>query len=135
MYRKILKDNKVFIVSVMKNLDNTLQSVLLRTLLEGMAEFYSLNLGQEIQKGFKENAYACKSVGGFAPLGNSVGDTGKYIVNEMERPIVELIFKLFLEQKELIYDDTRESLQKVVNKYFVVSLGAGGRNRRPTSSY
>ena len=37
-----------------------------------MAQYYSVNLGREVNKGLKENALKCKHNGGSAPLGYDV---------------------------------------------------------------
>ena len=63
-----------------------------------MAEYYSLNLAREVQKGLQENALACKVTGGPPALGYSVDrPTQKYVINEYEAEAVRLIFKMYLD--------------------------------------
>lgn len=96
-YKRILKKNRVRLLSVLENLDDTPESVILESVLEGMAEYYSRNLSREVMKGLKENAYQCKHTGGLPPIGYSVDPTTKkYIINEEECAIVKLVFSMFL---------------------------------------
>ncbi len=96
-YKRKLKMNGVQLISVTENLDGSPESVILESLLEGMAEYYSKNLAREVMKGMKETAYQCKHTGGLPPIGYSVDPvTKKYVINEEERGIVETVFTMFL---------------------------------------
>ena len=97
-YKRILKANGVKLLSVTENLDDSPESVILESLLEGMAEYYSKNLAREVMKGMKETAYQCKHTGGLPPIGYRVDPgTKHYLINEDERGIVETIFSMFLD--------------------------------------
>lgn len=96
LYKKKLKNNGVRVVSVTENLDDTPESVILESVIEGMAEYYSRNLAREVMKGLNENAYKCKHNGGYPPLGYNVKEDKTYIINESEAEAVELIFNMFL---------------------------------------
>ncbi|WP_342476578.1 recombinase family protein [Paenibacillus sp. FSL H7-0350] len=96
-YKRILKKNGIRLISVTENLDDSPESIILESLLEGMAEYYSKNLAREVMKGMKENAYQCKHTGGLPPIGYSVDPvTRKYIINDEERGIVDTVFSMFL---------------------------------------
>ncbi|QNK57437.1 recombinase family protein [Paenibacillus sp. PAMC21692] len=95
-YKRKLKANGVKLLSVTENLDGSPESVILESLLEGMAEYYSKNLAREVMKGMKETAHQCKHTGGLPPIGYAVDPvTKKYIINEHERDIIETIFPMF----------------------------------------
>jgi site-specific DNA recombinase len=96
IYRKILARAGVKLLAVDQPLDDSPEAVLMESLLEGMAEYYSRNLAREVMKGMKENAYQAKFNGGWVPLGYDVIN-GKYYVNEQEARIVRAIFSMFLE--------------------------------------
>ncbi len=91
-----LKKYGVKIVSVLENLDDSPESIILESLLEGMAEYYSLNLAREVMKGLMENARKGLFNGGRPPLGYDVVD-GKYVINEFEAQAVKLIFDMFVQ--------------------------------------
>lgn len=70
--------------------------MILESLLEGMAEYYSKNLAREVMKGMKETAYQCKHNGGKPPLGFDVADDKTYVINPQEAETVRSIFRLYL---------------------------------------
>ena len=43
-----------------KTLDASPESVIMESVLEGMAHYYSANLSREVSKGMKETALQCK---------------------------------------------------------------------------
>ena len=48
----------------MENLSDNPESVILESVLEGMAEYYSLELSQKVRRGMDNNALKGKSNGG-----------------------------------------------------------------------
>lgn len=96
-YKRKLKLNGIQLLSVTENLDGSPESVILESLLEGMAEYYSKNLAREVMKGMKETAYQCKHTGGLPPIGYSVDpETKRYVINEEEQEMVKIVFTMFL---------------------------------------
>lgn len=98
MYKRKLRQYGVRLHSVTENLDGSPESIILESMLEGMAQYYSANLAREVMKGMKENAYQCRHTGGLPPLGYDVDSaTKKLVVNEEEADTVRLIYKLYLD--------------------------------------
>jgi site-specific DNA recombinase len=96
IYKRKLKQNGVIIRSVLENLDDSPESVILESVLEGFNQYYSLNLARETMKGLKESAYKCQHVGGRPPLGFDIDpQTKKYIINEVEATTVRDIFRKY----------------------------------------
>lgn len=96
-YKYLLKRNGIKLCSVTENIDGSPESIVLESVLEGMAEYYSKNLAREVEKGKRENALKGKHVGGTPPLGYDL-DRNKLtlIINEREAEAVKLIFSLYL---------------------------------------
>lgn len=95
-YKRQLKKNGIRLISVLEPLDDSPESIILESVLEGMAEYYSANLARETLKGLKENAFECRHNGGLPPLGYDVDpETKKYIVNENEAEAVKMIFEMY----------------------------------------
>lgn len=94
-YKKKLKDNGVKLISVLERLDDSPESIILESVLEGMAEYYSVNLSREVMKGMKETALECKHNGGLPPLGYDVDKDKHYIINEHEAKAVKLIYSMY----------------------------------------
>jgi len=96
IYEKKLEDNGVKLLSVLEQLNDNPESVILKSVLTGMNEYYSLNLSREVKKGQKENALKCIHNGGAMPLGYDLGEDRRYVLNEKEAEIVKKIYKLYL---------------------------------------
>lgn len=64
----------------MERLDDSPESIILESVIEGMAEYYSRNLAREVMKGLKESAYNCKHTDGRPPLGYDVDEDKSYVV-------------------------------------------------------
>lgn len=94
-YKHKLEQNGVKLLSVLEQFDDTPESVVLESVLEGMAEYYSKNLSREVKKGLNENALAGKHNGGVPPLGFDVTPSQGYKINAVEAKAVELIFSLY----------------------------------------
>ncbi len=97
IYEKKLNDNGVKLLSVLEQLNDSPESVILKSVLTGMNEYYSLNLRREVKKGLKENALKGIHTVGIPPLGYDLDENRKYIINEKEAEMVRLIFHLKLE--------------------------------------
>ena len=96
VYRKKLKDNGVRIISVTQPIDDSPEGVLVESLLEGLAEYYSKNLARGVMRGMRENALNCKAVGGIVPTGYVVNhDTMKYEIDEKMAPVIRSIFDMY----------------------------------------
>lgn len=103
-YRNQLKKNGVLLVSVLENFDDSPESIIMESLLEGMAEYYSKNLSREVTKGHHENALQCKHNGGRPPFGFRVNpETQLYEIDEDEANAVRFIFQSFDEGKSYDY--------------------------------
>ena len=79
VYRREIQKAGARLVAVDQPLDDSPEAVLLESLLEGLAEYYSKNLAREVMKGMREMALQAKHTGGIPPLGYDVGPDGRYI--------------------------------------------------------
>jgi len=61
-YRKKLKANGVKLISVTEQLDGSPESIILESVLEAMAEYYSKNLAREVEKGKRQNVLRPKDI-------------------------------------------------------------------------
>lgn len=96
VYKRELKKNGVSVYSVLENLDDSPESIMMESVLEGMAEYYSQNLGREVMKGMKETALQCKHTGGKPPLGYDLDEeTKRLVINEEEAQAVRLIYEMY----------------------------------------
>ncbi|SHE79951.1 site-specific DNA recombinase [Tissierella praeacuta DSM 18095] len=94
-YKRQLKLNGVKVISILENLDDSPESIILESVLEGMAEYYSANLAREVKKGMRETALQAKHTGGNPPLGYDVGQDKTLIINEHEAIAVKIIYTMY----------------------------------------
>jgi site-specific DNA recombinase len=93
-YKRKLKVNGVRVESVLEQLDNSPESVILESVLEGMAEYYSKNLAREVMKGMHENADKGIHTGGRPPYGLKINkDTLMYEIDEKCYRAVQIYFE------------------------------------------
>ena len=92
-YKAILKKNGVKVVSAKEAIAEDSTGILLESLLEGYAEFYSVELSEKIHRGQKENALKGKNNGGGIPLGYVLNhQTQKLEIDPLTAPLVVEIF-------------------------------------------
>lgn len=95
IYKSKLKKNHVSIASVLERIDDSPESVILESMLEGMNEYYSKNLSRETKKGLKENALKAIHNGGCCPLGFCLNDERRLEIEPHEAEAVRLIFEMY----------------------------------------
>lgn len=83
------------VVYTAESIPDSPEGVILESVLEGMAEYYSLQLSQNVRRGQMLNAEKCQSVGGSTPLGYKIINK-KYELDESGAAIVREIFRLYL---------------------------------------
>lgn len=91
VYKRQLKDAGVKVLSAMENISDDPTGVLVESLLEGLAEYYSKELSRKIRRGMSDNASKCM-VNGSLPLGYVRGADGRYAIHEAEAETVREIF-------------------------------------------
>lgn len=95
IYKRKLTQCGIRVLSVLENLDDSPESVILESVLEGMSEYFSKNLSREVKKGMYENAYNCKFNGGTPLFGYRIDENKNYVIHEYEAIAVRLIFDMF----------------------------------------
>ena len=94
-YKQKLKKNGVSIVSATETIPDGPEGILLESLLDGLAEYYSANLAQNTLRGLTENALKAKHNGSFVPFGFALNEDNCYIIDPETAPIVAEIFRKY----------------------------------------
>lgn len=90
------KKNGVKVVYVAENVPDSPEGVILESVLEGMAEYYSLQLSQNIRRGNRASAEKCQSTGGNRPLGYKTDPvTKKFVIDPDTAPTVRKIYDMY----------------------------------------
>lgn len=101
-YKAKLKKYGVKVLSAKENITDDPSGILLESLLEGMAEYYSAELAQKVKRGMKENALACRWASGRVPFGYIVDKEKHLQLDPVNAPIVAEIFNLFCSGNSII---------------------------------
>ena len=94
IHRKTLKDYGIKILSAMENIPDSPEGIILESLLEGMAEYYSVELAQKVKRGQVESLLKGHWVGGQVPYGYIAVDK-KLQIEEREAEIVRYIYQQY----------------------------------------
>lgn len=113
------------------------ESIILESVMEGMAEFYSHNLSQNVKRGLHYNAE--NGLYGRHIIGYKKSEDKHYIIDEKTAPIVEKIFREYADGKpmtEIIKDLTEQGIRSQKGNDFTVnSLRAILHNRSYIGEY
>ncbi len=91
-YKHQLKKNGVRVLSATENISEGPEGIILESMLEGMAEYYSAELAVKVRRGQQENALKCRSNGGVLPLGYCVSKDHTFEIVPEKAAIVREIF-------------------------------------------
>ena len=94
-YKHILKKNGVKVVSAKENIGDGPEGIILESMLEGMAEYYSAELSVKVKRGLKENALKAKVNGGQIPFGYYIDENQKLAVDQTLAPLVLEAFTMY----------------------------------------
>lgn len=96
-YKSLLRKNGVKVISATEAISEGAEGILLESLLEGMAEYYSVELAEKTLRGMTENALACKSNGGIPPIGYVADENLHYQIDPVLAPAVVGAYEWYLE--------------------------------------
>ncbi len=96
-----LKKNGVKIYYVAEMIPDTPEGIILESVIEGMAAYYSEQLSQNIRRGQRASAAKAQSTGGNRPLGYLTGPDKKFIIDPDTAPTVKLIYELYAKGKTI----------------------------------
>ena len=107
-YKAVLKKYNVKVVSATEAISQGPEGIILESVLEGMAEYYSADLAEKVTRGMTENALKCKYNGGISvPYGYRIDEERRYQLDPVTAPIALEIFTRYAggESATSIIDD------------------------------
>lgn len=93
-YKAKLKKNGVRVLSAKENISDDASGVLMESVLEGMAEYYSAELSQKVKRGMNETRLKGNFTGGTIIYGYNVGNH-KVVINEEQAEVVRFIYEQY----------------------------------------
>ena len=94
-YKNQLKKNGVRVISATEQISQGAEGILLESMLEGMAEYFSEDLKEKVIRGLRVNAEKCKWNGGVLPIGYKVDVDQNILLNTETAPYVLEVFKMY----------------------------------------
>ena len=140
IYKAKLKKNSVRVFSAKENITEDASGILVEGLLESMAEYYSVELAQKINRGLAINAEKCLSNGSNPGLGFKVNKKDRtFYVDEDEAAIVREIYERYARGEpkvEIIKDLNRRHIKTSIgNEFSFTSLTRLLSNKRYIGYY
>ena len=115
------KKNGVKVVYTAESIPDTPEGVILESVLEGMAEYYSLQLSQNVRRGLRVSATKCQSTGGTRPLGYRTGPDKKFEIDPEGAAIVRQVFERYVRgetQAEIVHALNAQGLRTLHGRPF-----------------
>lgn len=94
VHKKTLKDNGVKVISATEYIPDSPEAIILESMLEGYAEYYSAELSQKVKRGMKETRLKGNFTGGTIIYGYKVEDR-KVVIDEEQAGVVKYIFEQY----------------------------------------
>lgn len=94
VFKMRLRKNGVRVESATEAISRNPEGIILESVLEGIAEYYSADLSQKITRGLRESALKGQCVGGHVPLGYKL-ENHKLVINPATAHIVQEAFQLY----------------------------------------
>lgn len=138
-YKNILKKNGVKVISATEAISSGAEGILLESMLEGYAEYYSAELAEKINRGLTENALKCKYNGGSVAFGYMIDDEQHFQINPTLAPVVLNIFNDYISgktQKEIRDELNNKGLKNANGREFTINnISKILTNRRYIGNY
>ena len=116
-YKNILKKNGVKVISAKEHIGEGSEGIILEAMLEGYAEYYSVELAEKITRGLTENALKGKLNGGTIPLGYRLTKEQTLEINEETAPVVLEIFVRYNDGEKIKSIEKDLALRELTNNY------------------
>ena len=138
-YKMILKKNMVDVISATEKISRGSEGIMLESILEGYAEYYSAELSEKVMRGMTENALKCKFNGGYVPIGYYIDENNQYQIDVITAPYVKDAFVMYAsnfsmkEIAEYLKDKgVRTSRNKIIS---IRTMSTIFRNRKYIGEY
>lgn len=99
IYKRELRKAGVQIYYAAEAIPEGPEGIILESLMEGLAEYYSAELAQKIRRGMNESALKCQSTGPGCPLGYKIDDEKHFQIDPDAAQAVQTIFEMYIQGK------------------------------------
>lgn len=118
IYKTQLKKAGVQIMYAAETIPEGPEGILIESIMEGYAEFYSAELAQKVQRGMHENALKCRATGA-TPFGYYIKDDHTYGLHKKMVPTIKEMFQMYADGAPV-----KEIINMLNSKGYKTSTGA-----------
>lgn len=93
-YKAVLKKNGVKVISAVEKISEGAEGIILESVLEGFAEYYSAELAEKVSRGMTENVLKGKYNGGTLTVGYKVNSDNEFVIDEQVAPLIVKVFQM-----------------------------------------
>ena len=94
-YKTLLKKNGVKLMSATEVISDGPEGIILESVLEGYAEYYSADLAEKVIRGMTENTLKGKFTGGAIPFGYIINADHRFEIDPLTAPFVAETFQRY----------------------------------------
>ena len=94
-YKAQLKKNGIKVVSATEVISDGAEGIILESMLEGFAEYYSVDLSEKVVRGMTDNALKCMFNGGTLPMGYVIDAEQHFQIDPVTAPYILDAFKRY----------------------------------------
>lgn len=99
VYKRHLQQNGVKLYYATGDLPDGPEGIILESVMEGWAEYYSAELSRKIKRGMRENALKCRSTGAGHTLGYTTAPDKTFVIDEKGAQAVRTVFDMYVKGK------------------------------------
>lgn len=137
--KAILRRAGVQVLYAREHIPEGAEGIILEGLLESLAEYYSAELREKIERGMRESAYKCQFNGSAPPFGYRIDADKHFVADPEEAAIVRGIFEAYASGRSMA-DIRRDLIERGVktpkgNAFSYTVLTRMLRNRRYLGEY
>ncbi len=96
IYKRLLRQNGVQIFYAAETIPDGPEGIILESLMEGLAEYYSSELSQKVKRGLHESALKCRVLGPYCSFGYRKSAEGTYEIDPDAAKGVQMIFDMYI---------------------------------------
>lgn len=138
-YKAQLKKNGVKVISATESISDGAEGIILESVLEGFAEYYSADLAEKVSRGLTENTIKGIFNGGAMTIGYVIDENRHFQIDPVKAPFVLEAFKMYADgytKKEVRdYLNNNGFRNSGGNPMTYCSVGAMLKNRRYIGEY
>ncbi|MBR4291434.1 MAG: recombinase family protein [Oscillospiraceae bacterium] len=124
-YKNILRKNDVRVVSANEPISDRSEGILLESMLEGFAEYFSADLAEKVSPGMTENALKCKFNGGNPTIGFTSNKEQNILIDPVKAPFVLDAFKLYDDKLVIIFNH-KDGAETIILEDIETALAEAG---------